>query len=88
INKHKITTSTYNLLLNKTTTTKIQITTPKKFNLLPNNINLTTTKIQLINQNKHKQHLKHTLTPIHNKYNFTLINYPPTLSLLTLNTLT
>ena len=56
--------------------------------ILPSNINLVGAEIELVDLENRETLLKQALTKIENKYDYILIDCPPSLSLLTLNALT
>ncbi len=58
------------------------------FKLIPSGINLTGAEIELINLLNREYRLKKAITEISAEYDFTLIDSPPSLGLLTINALT
>lgn len=60
----------------------------KGVDILPSNVNLAAAEIELINTPKKEYILKGALDWVKNKYDFIIIDCPPSLSLLTVNALT
>lgn len=56
--------------------------------LLPSNINLVGAEIEMVELPKRETILKEALNPIYEKYDYILIDCPPSLGLITLNALT
>jgi chromosome partitioning protein len=82
--------SVYNALLDRRqdVTEVIQKTSVPNLDLLPSNIDLAAAELMLVQEVAREQALSRVLTPLKMKYNFILIDCPPSLGLLTINGLT
>ncbi len=56
--------------------------------LIPSNINLVGSEVEMVNEENREQKLRTALTEIRTKFEYTIIDCPPSLSLITLNALT
>ncbi len=80
--------SIYEVLIDKKDVNEVIINTYMPFlDLLPSNINLVGAEIELINVQNREGVLRNTLDPIKENYDFIIIDCPPSLGLLTLNSL-
>lgn len=87
-NKNEIEKSIYNILTNDTPVEEAIIETDIKYlYLLPSNINLVGAEIELVNVDSREYRLKKALAGITEQYDFIIIDCPPSLGLLTINTL-
>jgi chromosome partitioning protein len=87
IDKRELAGSTCELLLGEASLEDILQRSPEHFDLLPGNSDLTAAEIRLMDEPAREQRLKSALAPIRDRYDFILIDCPPSLSLLTLNAL-
>lgn len=88
INKNELEISVYDLLLNKATAEEVILHTAyPNLDIIPCNINLTGAEIELVGAFSREARLKTALKTIKAKYDFIFIDSPPSLGLLTLNSL-
>jgi chromosome partitioning protein len=89
IDKSNIVKSTYEVLLGNASITDAIIETEIKYlSILPSNINLVGAEIELVGAPNREHRLKQALAPIRDQYDFVIIDCPPSLGFLTINTLT
>ena len=88
INKNKCLFSTYDLIINNCKVEDaITKTNIKKFDLLPSSPSLAAAEIELIDVEKREYVLKNALNSLSSKYDYILIDCPPSLNLITINAL-
>ena len=86
INKNTIQKSVYDLLLGQASVNEvIQKTNIPHLEAIPCNINLTGAEIELVGALSRETRLRKALSEIRDRYDFILIDSPPSLGLLTLN---
>ena len=88
VNKNEIKESLYEVLIHRIAITQGLINTEyENLDIIPCNINLTGAEIELVGVLSRETRLKKALEPIKSNYDFIFIDSPPSLGLLTLNSL-
>lgn len=88
IEKSDLDFSIYDVLVDKVDiTTSIIKTCVKGLDIVPTKIDLAGADIELVNTQDRDQRLKMALKPVLDKYDFIIVDCPPSLGLLTLNSL-
>jgi chromosome partitioning protein len=86
--KEKLEHSIYDVLIGRQTLSEVIVATAiPNLDLAPANIHLTGAEIELVNTIARETKLRQALVPVKGNYDFVLIDCPPSLGLLTLNTL-
>src|SRR3990172_6850962 len=89
LDKHNMEISTYDVLLGHATIEEAVVLTEIPYlSVLPSNINLVGAEIELVWAPEREHRLKNALEPIRNDYDYIIIDCPPSLGFLTINTLT
>ncbi len=88
-NKYEMDLSTYELMLQEATLDEILITHEEfKIDILPSNPVLAGAEVELVNAIGREYRLQTVLDAVNGRYDYILIDCPPSLSLLTVNALT
>ena len=88
VNKRELDTAITDVLLGDNSAQDALLRCEDGYDLLPGNIDLTAAEIQLMDAENRNGRLKQALAPLRDRYDFIVIDCPPSLSLLTLNALT
>ena len=89
IDKNNIENTIYELLIGKADIKDcIYPSAMRKLSIIPSNINLSGAEIELINMKKKEYLLRDRIEKIKGKYDYIIIDCPPSLSLLTINAMT
>ncbi len=87
VDKMTLKYSANNVLLGEVDIAEAIVPTTAGFDLLPANEYLTVSEVSLLEQTEREHVLKKILAPIKKKYDFIIIDCPPTLNMLTVNSL-
>jgi chromosome partitioning protein len=88
IDKNALETSVCDLLLGEQTVDQIIVRAPESgYDLLPANGDLTAAEVQLVNKIGRERQLDLALEPVRERYDYILIDCPPSLNMLTVNAL-
>ena len=89
LDSNEATLSSYNLIIGNAKASNIVIqTSSPNLDLIPAKIDLVGLEIEIVNESSREYLLKNALEKIKEKYDFIIIDCPPSLGLITLNALT
>ena len=88
INKHDITRSGCEVLLEECSAKQAILTSHGGYDVLPGNGDLTAAELKLMDALAREHRLREALEPLRSEYQYILIDCPPSLHLLTINALT
>lgn len=87
INKDTIDNSVTDILLNNVAIDNTIVKTNLGYDVLPGNSDLTAVETRLLKQEQREYYLRDILLPIQDRYDYILIDCPPSLNMLTVNAL-
>ncbi|MBZ0335349.1 ParA family protein [Marinobacter sp. AL4B] len=88
VDKNTLELSGYDLLTKRATADEVLVKTdPAGFDLLPGNGDLTAAEVELMNEIGREHRLRLALSEVRDNYDYILIDCPPSLNLLTVNSL-
>jgi chromosome partitioning protein len=89
LDKNEIEFSTYELLIGECTAKKAAVSTnTENLEIIPANMNLAASEIELVETKNKEYRLKEELDYIADDYDFVIIDCPPSLNMLTINAMT
>lgn len=88
IDKHELEHSAYDVLMGAVQASEAIVKTDSGFDLMPSNRNITAAEVELLDEKNSKENrLRYALLKLADRYDYILIDCPPTLNMLTINAL-
>lgn len=87
VDKHAVEASIYDVLVDKMPISEVRVTTESGVDLIPANGDLTAAEIELLNVEGKERRMTEALEGYRTEYDFILIDCPPSLNMLTVNSL-
>lgn len=87
VDKYQLTCSVYEVLTDKAEASQAIVSTPAGMDLLPANGDLTAAEVELLEEMGRETRLRCVLEPLRSRYDFILVDCPPSLNMLTVNAL-
>lgn len=89
LNKNEIESTLYNLMLGESDINEVMMETcVEKLKILPSNMNLSGAEIELVGREKREYILKTALDKVKKRFEYIIIDCPPSLNMITINALT
>ncbi len=87
VDKHAVESSIYDVLVDKMPIAEVRVTTESGVDLIPANGDLTAAEIELLSVEGKERRMTEALEGYRSEYDFILIDCPPSLNMLTVNSL-